>query len=72
MRQYKAVRFGLANIYASDSTQLGPSSVQCNPLLNKREEELADEEKIEKQRVRKQQEMEKTLIKKGYTRVHKS
>jgi hypothetical protein len=69
VKQYEALRVGLANIYANDATLFGPPSAISSPLFSKSDEILGPEERQEKHRLLKQRDAEKNLIKKGYHRV---
>ena len=65
VKQYEAVRFEMATIYASDPSQFGPPSAATSPLINQSDDSLNEDKKLEKQKLRKQQEEEKKLIKRG-------
>ena len=69
VKQYESVRVALASIYATDPTLFGPPSIGSSPLFGRSNESLDNEEKHEKQKLLKQQQEEKNLIKKGYQRV---
>ena len=66
----EAVRVAMAKIYQNDPSQFGPPSVISSPLISTNDNLLSDEQKWEKQKLRKQQEQEKKLIKKRCQRIH--
>ena len=70
VKQYEAVRVAMAKIYEKDPSRFGPVSVLSNALIGVSDSLLDEEQKREKVQLKKQQDQDKKLIKRGYQRIH--